>query len=68
MSDVTRILSQTDSGDPAADNPLQPVYEELPKLAATTLAAKEIAAIMNGNKVKNGSAGLRNASAGFCGS
>ena len=39
MSDVTRILSQIESGDPAAAEQLLPlVYEELRKLAAATLA------------------------------
>jgi len=35
MSDVTRILSQIDAGDPSAAEKLLPlVYEELRKLAA----------------------------------
>ena len=39
MSDVTRILSQIDSGDPAAADQLLPlVYDELRKLAAAKLA------------------------------
>jgi RNA polymerase sigma factor (sigma-70 family) len=39
MSDVTRILTQLDSGDPAAAEQLLPlVYEELRKLAAAKLA------------------------------
>jgi len=39
MSDVTRILSQIESGDPAAAEQLLPlVYEELRKLAAARLA------------------------------
>jgi hypothetical protein len=39
MSDVTRILSQIDSGDPQAAAQLLPlVYEELRKLAAAKLA------------------------------
>ena len=39
MSDVTRILSQIDSGDPAAAEQLLPlVYEELRNLAAAKLA------------------------------
>jgi RNA polymerase sigma factor (TIGR02999 family) len=39
MSDVTRILSQIDSGDPSAAEQLLPlVYDELRKLAATKLA------------------------------
>jgi RNA polymerase sigma factor (TIGR02999 family) len=39
MSDVTRILSQIDSGDPAAAELLLPlVYDELRKLAAARLA------------------------------
>lgn len=39
MSDVTRILSQIDSGDPAAAEQLLPlVYSELRKLAAARLA------------------------------
>jgi RNA polymerase sigma factor (TIGR02999 family) len=39
MSDVTRILSQIDSGDPQAAAQLLPlVYEELRKLAAARLA------------------------------
>jgi RNA polymerase sigma factor (sigma-70 family) len=39
MSDVTRILSQIESGDPAAAEQLLPlVYEELRRLAAAKLA------------------------------
>ena len=39
MSDVTRILSQIESGDPAAAEQLLPlVYDELRKLAAVKLA------------------------------
>jgi RNA polymerase sigma factor (TIGR02999 family) len=39
MSDVTRILSQIESGDPSAADQLLPlVYEELRKLAARKLA------------------------------
>ncbi len=39
MSDVTRILSQIESGDPSAAEQLLPlVYEELRKLAAAKLA------------------------------
>src|SRR5687767_8062300 len=39
MSDVTRILSQIDSGDPAAAEQLLPlVYDELRTLAAARLA------------------------------
>jgi hypothetical protein len=39
MSDVTRILSQIEQGDPqAADKLLPLVYEELRKLAASKLA------------------------------
>lgn len=39
MSDVTRILSQIESGDPSAAEKLLPlVYEELRKLAAAKLA------------------------------
>jgi RNA polymerase sigma factor (TIGR02999 family) len=39
MSDVTRILSQIDSGDPTAAEQLLPlVYDELRKLAAVRLA------------------------------
>jgi RNA polymerase sigma factor (TIGR02999 family) len=39
MSDVTRILSKIDSGDPSAANQLLPlVYDELRKLAAAKLA------------------------------
>jgi len=42
MSDVTRILSQIESGDPAAAEQLLPlVYEELRKLAATRLAQEK---------------------------
>ena len=40
MSDVTRILSQIESGDPSAAEQLLPlVYDELRKLAAAKLAA-----------------------------
>lgn len=42
MSDVTRILSQIDSGDPQAAAQLLPlVYEELRKLAAARLAQEK---------------------------
>jgi len=42
MSDITRILSQIESGDPAAAEQLLPlVYEELRKLAAAKLAQEK---------------------------
>jgi hypothetical protein len=42
MSDVTRILSQIDQGDPAAADLLLPlVYDELRKLAAAKLAQEK---------------------------
>jgi RNA polymerase sigma factor (TIGR02999 family) len=42
MSDVTRILSQIEAGDPAAAEQLLPlVYDELRKLAATRLAQEK---------------------------
>jgi RNA polymerase sigma factor (TIGR02999 family) len=42
MSDVTRILSQIDAGDPSAAEQLLPlVYEELRKLAAARLAQEK---------------------------
>jgi RNA polymerase sigma factor (TIGR02999 family) len=42
MSDVTRILSQIESGDPSAAEQLLPlVYEELRKLAAAKLAQEK---------------------------
>jgi RNA polymerase sigma factor (TIGR02999 family) len=42
MNDVTRILSQIESGDPAAAEQLLPlVYDELRKLAATRLAREK---------------------------
>jgi RNA polymerase sigma factor (TIGR02999 family) len=42
MSDVTRILSQIESGDPAAAEQLLPlVYDELRKLAAALLAGEK---------------------------
>ena len=42
MSDVTRILSQIESGDPSAAEMLLPlVYEELRKLAAVRLAQEK---------------------------
>src|SRR6187399_2903936 len=42
MPDVTRILSQIESGDPAAAEQLLPlVYEELRKLAAAKLAQEK---------------------------
>ena len=42
MSDVTRILSQIDQGDPAAAEQLLPlVYDELRKLAAAKLAQEK---------------------------
>src|SRR5688572_6063034 len=42
MSDVTRILSQIESGDPRAAEQLLPlVYDELRKLAAARLAQEK---------------------------
>ncbi len=42
MSDVTRILSQIESGDPSASEQLMPlVYDELRKLAAAKLAQEK---------------------------
>jgi RNA polymerase sigma factor (TIGR02999 family) len=42
MSDVTRILSQIEAGDPSASEQLLPlVYEELRKLAASKLAQEK---------------------------
>src|ERR1700693_6105733 len=42
MSDVTRILSQIESGDPSAAEKLLPlVYDELRKLAAAKLAQEK---------------------------
>ncbi|MEQ1824810.1 MAG: ECF-type sigma factor [Pirellula sp.] len=42
MSDVTRILSQIESGDPSAANQLLPlVYDELRKLATARLAQEK---------------------------
>src|SRR5438876_11726631 len=42
MSDVTRILSQIESGDPSAAEQLLPfVYHELRKLAAARLAKEK---------------------------
>ena len=42
MNDVTRILSQIESGDPSAAEQLLPlVYEELRKLAAAKLAQEK---------------------------
>ena len=42
MSDVTRILSQIESGDPSAAEQLLPlVYDELRKLAAAKLAQEK---------------------------
>ena len=42
MSDVTRILSQIESGDPLAAEQLLPlVYDELRKLAAVRLAQEK---------------------------
>ena len=42
MSDVTRILAQIDSGDPAAAEQLLPlVYDELRELAAAKLASEK---------------------------
>src|SRR6187397_1657053 len=42
MSDVTRILSQIESGDPSAAGELLPlVYEEMRKLAAAKLAHEQ---------------------------
>jgi RNA polymerase sigma factor (TIGR02999 family) len=42
MSDVTRILSQIDSGDPVAAEKLLPlIYDELRKLAAAKLAQEK---------------------------
>src|SRR5687768_5246815 len=42
MSDVTRILSQIESGDPTAAEQLLPlIYDELRKLAASKLAQEK---------------------------
>ncbi len=42
MADVTQILSQIESGDPAAaEQLLPPVYDELRKLAAAKLAQEK---------------------------
>jgi len=42
MSDVTRILSQIESGDPSAAEQLLPlVYDELRKLAAQKMAEEK---------------------------
>src|SRR6187200_1255780 len=42
MSDITRILSQIESGDPSAAEKLLPlVYDELRKLAAARLAQEK---------------------------
>ena len=42
MSDVTRILSQIESGDPSAAERLLPlVYDELRKLAAVRMAQEK---------------------------
>jgi len=42
MGDVTRILSQIDSGDPSAAEQLLPlVYDELRQLAAAKLAQEK---------------------------
>jgi len=42
MSDVTRILSQIEHGDPAAAEQLLPlVYDELRKLAAATVSQEK---------------------------
>ena len=42
MSDVTRILSQIESGDPSAAEQLLPlVYDELRKLAAEKMAQEK---------------------------
>src|SRR5262245_10714365 len=42
MSDVTRILSQIDAGDPSAAEQLLPlVYDELRKLAAAKLVSEK---------------------------
>ena len=42
MTDVTRILSQIESGDPSAAEQLLPlVYDELRKLAAVRLAIEQ---------------------------
>ena len=43
MSDVTRILSQIEAGNPAAADQLLPlVYDELKKLAAATAPLREM--------------------------
>ena len=42
MSDVTRILSQIEAGDPRASEQLLPlIYDELRKLAAAKLAQEK---------------------------
>src|SRR5436190_16978500 len=48
MSDVTRILSQIEQGDPAAADQLLPlVYNELRKLAAVKLAQEKPGQTLN---------------------
>ena len=48
MSDVTRILSQINNGDPTAAEQLLPlVYEELRKLAAAKMAQEKPGQTLN---------------------
>jgi hypothetical protein len=55
MSNVTRILSQIQSGDPSAAEQLLPlVYGELRKLAAARLALEKPGRLMTGRESING--------------
>ncbi len=52
MNDVTQILSQIESGDPAAAEQLLPlVYEELRKLAAAKLAHEKPGQTLAGHRI-----------------
>jgi len=55
MSDVTRILSQIEQGDPQATEQLLPLgYEELRKLAAVKLAQEKPDAAEFGGAARRG--------------
>ena len=55
MSDVTRILAQIDSGDPAAASQLLPLlYDELRKLAAAKLAHEKTIAKISIDEAQSG--------------
>jgi hypothetical protein len=60
MSDVTRILSAIETGDPSAADQLLPlVYDELRKLAAARLAHEKPGQTLQATALVHGSGGGR---------